>query len=87
MTGRARVVPVRLTIKRRRKLEQIIAAATSPQRLVLRARIVLAARGWDSERADCPRPWLQRGGRADLAAPVRLPGDTRLVRYAAIRAA
>ena len=34
---------VRLTIKRRRKLEQIIRAATSPQRLVLRARIVLAA--------------------------------------------
>ena len=34
---------VRVTIKRRRKLEQIIRAATSPQRLVLRARIVLAA--------------------------------------------
>jgi transposase len=43
MAGRARAVPVRLTIKRRRKLEQIIAAATSPQRLVLRAKIVLAA--------------------------------------------
>jgi transposase len=39
----ARAVPVRLTIKRRRKLEQIIAAGTSPQRLVLRAKIVLAA--------------------------------------------
>ena len=45
MAGRARAVPVRLTIKRRRKLEQIVAAATSPQRLVLRARIVLAAAG------------------------------------------
>jgi transposase len=32
-----------VTIKRRRKLEQIIAARTSEQRLVLRARIVLAA--------------------------------------------
>ena len=43
MAGRARAVPVRMTIKRRRKLEQIIRAGTSPQRLVLRARIVLAA--------------------------------------------
>lgn len=34
---------VRLTRKRRRKLEQIVRAGTSPQRLVLRARIVLAA--------------------------------------------
>ena len=45
MAGRARAVPVRLTIKRRRKLEQIVRAATSPQRLVLRARIVLLAAG------------------------------------------
>jgi transposase len=43
MAGRARAVPVRLTIKRRRKLEQIVRAGCSPQRLVLRARIVLAA--------------------------------------------
>jgi DNA-binding CsgD family transcriptional regulator len=43
MAGRARAVPVRMTVKRRRKLEQIIAAGTSPQRLVLRARIALAA--------------------------------------------
>src|SRR6266567_1568550 len=43
MSGRARAV--RLTIKRRRKLEQIIAAGTSPQRLVLRAKIVQAAAG------------------------------------------
>ena len=43
MTGGARAVAIRLTTKRRRKLEQIIRAATSPQRLVLRARIVLAA--------------------------------------------
>jgi DNA-binding CsgD family transcriptional regulator len=43
MTGQARAVPVRMTIKRHRKLRQIIAAGTSPQRLVLRARIVLAA--------------------------------------------
>ena len=43
MAGRARAVTIRLTRKRRRKLEQILAAGTSPQRLVLRARIVLAA--------------------------------------------
>ena len=45
MSGRARAVTIRLTAKRRRKLEQIVRAATSPQRLVLRARIVLAAAG------------------------------------------
>jgi transposase len=43
MSGSAWAVAVRLTMKRRRKLEQIVAAGTSPQRLVLRARIVLAA--------------------------------------------
>jgi transposase len=43
MAARARAVPVRLNRKRRRKLTQITAAGTSPQRLVLRARIVLAA--------------------------------------------
>ena len=43
MASRARAVPVKLTVKRRRKLEQILAAGTSPQRLVLRAKIVLAA--------------------------------------------
>jgi transposase len=43
--GRARAVPVRLTKKRRRKLEQIIAAGSSPQGLVRRARIALAAAG------------------------------------------
>ncbi len=43
MAGGARAVPVGLTIKRRRKLNQIIAAGTSPQRLALRARIALAA--------------------------------------------
>jgi transposase len=36
-------VPVKVTVKRRRKLKQVVAAGTSPQRLVLRARIVLAA--------------------------------------------
>ncbi len=45
MAGRSRAVPVRLTIKRRRKLEQIVRAGTSPQRLVLRARIALLAGG------------------------------------------
>ena len=45
MSGRARAVTIRVTTKRRRKLEQIVRAATSPQRLVLRARIVLAAAG------------------------------------------
>jgi transposase len=43
MSGRAGAV--RLTIKRCRRLEQIIAAGTSPQRLVLRAKIVQAAAG------------------------------------------
>jgi transposase len=43
MAGCARAVPVRMTIKRHRKLKQVIAAGTSPQRLVLRARIALAA--------------------------------------------
>jgi transposase len=43
MAGRAGFVSIRLTAKRRRKLEQIIRAGSSPQRLVLRARIVLAA--------------------------------------------
>ena len=39
--------PVRMTIKRERKLRQIIAAGTSPQRLALRARIILAAAAGD----------------------------------------
>ena len=43
MAGRARPVGIKLTKKRRRKLEQIVRAGSSPQRLVLRARIVLAA--------------------------------------------
>jgi hypothetical protein len=43
MSGYTRAVPVRLTVKRRRRPEQIVAAGTSPQRLVLRARIVSAA--------------------------------------------
>ena len=37
-----RAVPVRMTIKRERKLRQVINAGTSPQRLVLRARIIMA---------------------------------------------
>jgi transposase len=41
---------VEVTIKRRRKLERIVAAGTSEQRLVLRARIVLAAAGGMSDR-------------------------------------
>src|SRR5215467_6235651 len=45
MTAPARAVATMLSAKRRRKLEQIIAAGSSPQRLVLRARIVLAAAG------------------------------------------
>ena len=40
-------VPVRMTIKRERKLRQIINAGTIPQRLVLRARIVVAAAAGD----------------------------------------
>jgi transposase len=45
-TGKAPGPPavrVRMTIKRYRKLTQVINAGTSPQRLVLRARIILAA--------------------------------------------
>ncbi|MGE5289789.1 MAG: helix-turn-helix domain-containing protein [Micromonosporaceae bacterium] len=45
MAGGAHAVAIRLTTKRRRKLEQIVRAATSPQRLVPRARIVLVAAG------------------------------------------
>ena len=45
MAGRARAVAVNPTKKRRRKLEQIVRASSSPQRLVLRARIVLLAAG------------------------------------------
>lgn len=40
-------VPVRMTIKRERKLRQVISAGTSPQRLLLRARIILAAAAGD----------------------------------------
>src|ERR1017187_3585608 len=43
MAGRAHPVSRTLTKKRRGKLEQIVRAGSSPQRLVLRARIVLAA--------------------------------------------
>jgi transposase len=39
--------PVRMTIKRERKLRQVIAAGTSPQRLVRRAKIILAAAAGD----------------------------------------
>ncbi|HTQ88051.1 MAG TPA: IS630 family transposase [Streptosporangiaceae bacterium] len=46
MTG-PRAVPVRMTVKRERKLRQVIAAGTSPQRLVRRARIILAAADGD----------------------------------------
>ena len=42
-----RAVPVRMTVKRERKLRQVIAAGTSPQRLVMRARIILAAADGD----------------------------------------
>ncbi len=45
MAGSARAVTIRLTAKRRRKLEQIVRAGSSPQRLALRARIVLLAAG------------------------------------------
>jgi transposase len=40
--------PVRMTIKRDRKLRQIISAGTSPQRLVLRAKVILAAAAGDT---------------------------------------
>jgi hypothetical protein len=80
MAGRAYAVPVWLSIKRRRKLEQIIAAGTSPQRLVLRARIVLLAAGGMPKRADRPAAGLRRRGRADLAGPVRGLRDTGPVR-------
>jgi hypothetical protein len=40
-------VPVRMTSKREQKLRQIINAGTIPQRLVLGARIVMAAAAGD----------------------------------------
>lgn len=43
MAGRAHPAGIKLTKKRHRKLEQIVRAGSSPQRLVLRAKIVLAA--------------------------------------------
>src|ERR1700722_253038 len=71
MSGCTRAVPVRLTVKRRRKLEQIVAAGTSPQRLVLRATIVLAA---PVRLPRDPGPVRQ--------APVRAAGDPRAQRKA-----
>lgn len=47
MAGRARAVAISPTKKRRRKLEQIVRASSSPQRLVLRAKIVLMAADQD----------------------------------------
>jgi transposase len=43
MAGRPDATAVRVNLKRRRKLDHIIDAGTSPQRLVLRAKIVLEA--------------------------------------------
>ena len=80
MAGRARAVVVNPTKKRRRKLEQIVRAGSSPQRLVLRARIVLLAADGMANAEIAAQPWLQRGGGADLAAPVRRARDTRPVR-------
>jgi hypothetical protein len=81
MAGRARAVTVRLTIKRHRKLEQIVRAATSPQRLVLRARIVLLAAGGMTNAGIARQlgcsAWRWR---ADLAGPVRRARDTGPVR-------
>ena len=45
-----------MTIKRKRKLLQIIAAGTSPQRLVLRARVALAAGAGTATRKS-PATW------------------------------
>ncbi len=56
MTGCARAMAISLTKKRRRKLEQIVRAGSSPQRLVLRARIVLES--------------LRRAEAADLAEDI-----------------
>jgi hypothetical protein len=87
MAGRSRAVLITLTIKRRRKLEQVIAAGTSPQRLVLRAKIVLAAAAGTANAAiardlGCSvavvRTWRCR---------VRGPRDTGPVRQAPLRAA
>lgn len=40
-------VPVRMAVKRERKLRQVISAGTSPQRPALRAGIILAAAAGD----------------------------------------
>jgi hypothetical protein len=62
MASRARAVPVRLTIKRRRKLEQIVRAGSSPQRLVLRAMTVVPdERGRPGHQVDDPPRPVDRG--------------------------
>src|SRR2546425_10117707 len=84
MPGRAGAAVIRLSRKRCRKLEQIVRAATSPQRLVLRAGIGLAAAGGASNAAiaadlGCSvataRTWrgrlARRGGPGPFAQPPR----------------
>src|SRR5262249_26642782 len=74
MPGRAGAVVIRLSRKRCRKLEQIVRAARSPQRLVLRARIVLAAAGGASHAAIAPDPGCSRApARAHRAGATAVP--------------
>jgi hypothetical protein len=47
-------MPVQVTVRGRRKLVRIVRAGISPQRLVLRAKIVLAAADGQANAADCP---------------------------------
>jgi hypothetical protein len=92
-------VQVRMTIKRERKLRQIISEGTSPQRLVLRARIILAAAAGDpnakiARDLGCSetivREWRKRFAGAGhprhlRPAPFRAAGDARPQRAAAHR--
>src|ERR1035438_9700364 len=76
MAGRARAVPVQVTVKGRRKLVRIVRAGTSPPRLVLRAKIVLAAADGQAN-ARLPVTWAAAwrscgpGGAGSLSAGYR----------------
>jgi hypothetical protein len=84
-----------MAVKRRRKLKQVIAAGSSPQRLVLRARIVLAARDEGGPTPRSPPNWAARprpcagGGAGSRCAGSRgfSTGHRRAGRLAVVAAA
>ena len=63
--------------RRRKRLERIVARASSPQQLVLRARIVLAAWRRDTNAKIARDLGVVCGHRAHLAGPVPPGRDTR----------